>query len=86
MIAFNQACHASVTGRIEEAKERLQDAIKLDKNICALALDDEVSQTLTALERSPGAGPNQARILPKIAEAASRERNPSLMPFPRLSA
>ena len=34
MIAFNQACHASVTGRIEEAKERLQDAIKLDKNIC----------------------------------------------------
>ena len=41
MIAFNLACHASVTGRIEEAKERLQDAIKLDKNICGLALDDE---------------------------------------------
>ena len=41
MIAFNLACYASVGGRIEEAKERLQHAIKLDKDIRGLALDDE---------------------------------------------
>ena len=41
MIAFNLACYASVTGRMEEAKERLQHAIKLDKEIRGLALDDE---------------------------------------------
>ena len=41
MIAFNLACYASVTGRMEEAKERLQHAIKLDKDIRGLALDDE---------------------------------------------
>ena len=41
MIAFNLACYASVTGRMEEAKERLQNAIKLDKDIRGLALDDE---------------------------------------------
>ena len=40
MIAFNLACYASVTGRMEEAKERLQHAIKLDKEIRKLALDD----------------------------------------------
>ena len=32
MIEFNLACHASVTGRMEEAKERLRHAIELDKD------------------------------------------------------
>ena len=41
MIAFSLACYASVTGRMEEAKERLRSAIKLDKDIRGLALDDE---------------------------------------------
>jgi Flp pilus assembly protein TadD len=41
MIAFNLACYASVTGRTEEAKERLRHAMDLDKAICGLALDDE---------------------------------------------
>ena len=41
MIAFNLACYASVTGRMEEAKERLQLAIDLEKDIRILALDDE---------------------------------------------
>ena len=39
MIAFNLACYASVMGRMEEAKERLQHAINLDKGIRGLALD-----------------------------------------------
>jgi hypothetical protein len=41
MIAFNLACYASVTGRMDEAKERLRHAIDLDKDIRRLALDDE---------------------------------------------
>ena len=41
MIAFNLACYASVTGRIEDAKERLRNAIDLDKDVRKLALDDE---------------------------------------------
>jgi Flp pilus assembly protein TadD len=41
MIAFNLACYASVTGRMEDAKERLRNAIDLDKDIRGLALDDE---------------------------------------------
>jgi Flp pilus assembly protein TadD len=41
MIAFNLACYASVTGRLEEAKERLQHVINLDKGIRGLALNDE---------------------------------------------
>jgi Flp pilus assembly protein TadD len=41
MIAFNLACYASVTGRMEEAKERLRHAIDLDKEIRLSALDDE---------------------------------------------
>jgi Flp pilus assembly protein TadD len=41
MIAFNLACYASVTGRMEEAKERLRHAVELDKDIRGLALDDE---------------------------------------------
>jgi hypothetical protein len=32
MIAFNLACYASVTGRIEKAKERLRHAIDFDKD------------------------------------------------------
>jgi hypothetical protein len=32
MITFNLACYASVTGRMEEAKERLRHAIDLDKD------------------------------------------------------
>jgi Flp pilus assembly protein TadD len=41
MIAFNLACYASVTGRMEDAKERLRNAIALDKDIRGLAIDDE---------------------------------------------
>ena len=33
MIAFNLACYASVTGRMEEAKERLRHAIEFDKRL-----------------------------------------------------
>ena len=35
-IAFNLACYASVTGRMDEAKERLRHAIELDKDIRGL--------------------------------------------------
>jgi Flp pilus assembly protein TadD len=41
MIAFNLACYASVTGRMEVAKEHLRHAIDLDKDIRGLAIDDE---------------------------------------------
>ena len=41
MTAFDLACYASVTGRMEAAKERLRHAIELDKDIRILALDDE---------------------------------------------
>ena len=41
MIALNLACYASVTGRMEDAKERLRNAIELDKDVRKLALDDE---------------------------------------------
>ena len=41
MIAFSLACYASVTGRMEEAKKHLRDAIALDKDIRLLAIDDE---------------------------------------------
>ena len=41
MIVFNPACYASVAGRMEEVKVRLQHAIKLDEDIRGLALDDE---------------------------------------------
>ena len=46
MIAFNLACYASVTGHMEDAKERLRNAIDLDKNIRILALDDEDLRSL----------------------------------------
>jgi hypothetical protein len=35
------ACYASVTGRMEAAKERLRHAIELDKEARKLALEDE---------------------------------------------
>ena len=41
IIAFNLACYASVTGRMEEAKQRLRLAIDLDKDVRRLAIDDE---------------------------------------------
>ena len=41
MIAFNLACYASVTGRMEEARKRLRLAIDLDKDVRLLAIDDE---------------------------------------------
>ena len=41
MIAFNLACYATVTGRMEDAKERFRNAIELDKDVRILALDDE---------------------------------------------
>jgi Flp pilus assembly protein TadD len=41
LIAFNLACYASVTGRMEEAKVRLRQAIDLDKDIGRPAIDDE---------------------------------------------
>ena len=41
MIAFKLACYASVTGRMEDAKERLRNAIELNKDVRLLALDDE---------------------------------------------
>ena len=41
MIAFTLACCAGVAGRMVEAKENLRHAIKLDKDIRGLALDDE---------------------------------------------
>ena len=41
MIAFNLACYASLTSRLEEAKERLRHAIELDSGIRGLALDEK---------------------------------------------
>lgn len=40
-IAFNLACYACVTGRLEEAKSRLECAIELDNKIRGLALGDK---------------------------------------------
>ena len=41
VIAFNLACYASVTGRMEEAKARLWHTIDLDKDVRNLAIDDQ---------------------------------------------
>ena len=41
LILFKLACCASVTGRIEEAKLRLGDAIDLDEKVRRLALHEE---------------------------------------------
>jgi Flp pilus assembly protein TadD len=40
-IEFNLACYASVAGCFEEAKARLQRAIEIDRELRAVALDDE---------------------------------------------
>jgi tetratricopeptide (TPR) repeat protein len=40
LIAYNLACYASAAGRLEEAKERLQHAFNLDKNLRAMAVED----------------------------------------------
>lgn len=39
-IPFNLACYAAVTGRIEEAKQRLERAIRLNPVVRGMALDD----------------------------------------------
>jgi hypothetical protein len=41
MIELNLARYASVTGRLEEAQERLRHAIELDEGIRGLAIEDE---------------------------------------------
>jgi hypothetical protein len=46
MIAFNLAFYPRVTARMEDAKERLRDAIALDKDICRLAIEDEDLKSL----------------------------------------
>jgi Flp pilus assembly protein TadD len=46
MIAYNLACYASVTGRMDEAKDRLWHAIQLDKEVRTLAVDDEDLKSL----------------------------------------
>ena len=40
LIEFNLACYASVTGRIQQARDLLRRAIELDKEIRRPALDD----------------------------------------------
>ena len=54
MIAFNLGCYASVTGRMEEASERLRRAIKLDNDIRGLALDDDDLKAIVGLDRRFG--------------------------------
>ena len=82
MIAFNLACYASVTGRMEDAKERLRDAIELDKDVRKLALDDEdlkplwdwiggPSSPITAI---PSLAMKSRENLAEIAEGESREQ------------
>ena len=43
---FNLACYDCQLGNLEEAKERLQKAFKLDANYRLMALDDEDLQPL----------------------------------------
>jgi Flp pilus assembly protein TadD len=40
LIIYNLACYASAAGRTEEAKERLHEALELDKGLRALARED----------------------------------------------
>ena len=54
MIAFNLACYASVTGRMEEAKARLRQAIALDKEVRKLAIEDEDLKPLWNWIAGPG--------------------------------
>lgn len=46
IIAFNLACYACVSGRLEEAKVHLEHAIELDNTIRGLALHDEDLKSL----------------------------------------
>lgn len=46
MIRFNLACYAAQTGRIEEARERLREAILLEPGIRSVSLDDPDLQPL----------------------------------------
>ena len=41
VIVYNLACYACVTGRLQEARERLARARKIDKSVEAMALQDE---------------------------------------------
>ena len=50
MIAFNVACYASVTGRMEEAKDRLRHAIDLDKDVRKLAIERRRSEAIVGLD------------------------------------
>jgi len=40
MIHYNLACYASITGRIDLAKERWREALKLDKDLRLLGFED----------------------------------------------
>jgi predicted Zn-dependent protease len=40
IIPYNLACYAAVTGRIDEAKQLLERAIRLDANVRIMALED----------------------------------------------
>lgn len=40
MIHFNLACYAAQTGKVEDARELLRNAIRLEPNVRSLALDD----------------------------------------------
>jgi Flp pilus assembly protein TadD len=46
IIAFNLSCYACVTGRIDEAKIHLKEAIMLDSKVRELAIRDEDLKTL----------------------------------------
>jgi Flp pilus assembly protein TadD len=72
MIAFNLACYASVTGRVEEAKERLQHAIELDKDIRRLAIDDNDLLPPFFFWNQAEAHRRLAGILPRIHRFSNR--------------
>jgi Flp pilus assembly protein TadD len=40
IIHFNLACYAAVTGRIDQARTRLAEAIRIDPAVAAMAVDD----------------------------------------------
>ena len=48
VIVFNLACYACVTGRTDEAKSLLKQAVALDDKIRALALEDDDLKSLRA--------------------------------------
>ena len=53
LILFRLACCASVTGRIEEAKLRLGNAIDLDESVRRLALDEDLRPLWDWLTQTP---------------------------------